>query len=361
MYPEVTTIVPEENLVLAGVFGTLVFIGVVANILLIAYILLVKRLRTVQNIYVVNASLADILLGINGIFSVMAMIDRFKSPSNEACRFFGVLTVMPAFVIVLSMVVIARNRFVAVIHLTSAASRFTAKFVISSLGFIWILSIAIAAPIMFGWVTMESRLFCVCCFFFQENIEYGISITICLYFIPNVLIAYFYIRILKHIRQSRRRVQQHQGVCASRIVTQLRRKHEIRLAAQFLVIFLCFNIGYAPSMVIFWLEDENSQVPLSVESFAMMIFSINLIVMPIIYILFNSIARDELRKLGKRCKITRNNEDQKLQTRPSTVSSGKYTDNAAIILSNTKVSSVSIETAENSVSPPGTSSDHISK
>ena len=294
----------EEDLVFVGFFGSLICLGVAANLYIIVCILARRRLRTSHNAYIVNISAADLLLSVNGIFSFLEMIGRFGSLTQEACRLLGVMSLVPAFVVVLSMVVIARSRYKAVTELGGGGSTTLrpARLILATLACIWSFSVLVAMPIVFGWVSMGSGLFCACCFYFSENIEYGVAISISMYLVPNLLIAWYYVRILRYVRRSRRRVQQHRCTAPSQTPAQLRGRNEIRLAIQFIVIFLVFNLCYAPSMVVFWLQDEDRQVPEAVDSFAMVLFSTNVLALPVIFIVFNRAAREEMRNALRICR-----------------------------------------------------------
>lgn len=272
------------------VYAIISILGILGNLLVIVLIAVIPRLRTPPNIFVLNLCFADILLGFNAVFAFVEEVDAEWVLDGGGCRVFGFISFMPPIAVVLSMVIVAKIRYLAITSVSVNPDKLTRGRVTLYLALIWILSALISLPILMGWVSVRAGLFCACCFYFKENIIYGITVTTTVYIIPNILILYFYIRIFMHVRKSRMRVQQHQGTQGTA------RKADIQLARQFIVLFCIFNICYTPTMIVFWVEDEYNSLSVSANAVIMLIFALNLILNPLAYFAFNKGARRETAK-----------------------------------------------------------------
>ncbi|CAH1790268.1 unnamed protein product [Owenia fusiformis] len=270
-------------------------LGIISNLTLIICLVAIKRLRTVPNIFVVNLCAAGILLSVN---SFLLVVQDFTQGVNtkitlmitpESCRWLGFIDFIPPIALVMSMVIIARHRYISVLNVASDKRLFTRRRVCLMLAFVWVIAILIAVPILVGLIQLDKNVgnICACCFKMAENPAFAITVTLIVYVIPNILIIFYYTRILVFVRKSRRRIEHHtrQGNHISH--------NEMWLSVQFIIIFVAFNICYLPTMIVFWAMPENNpRVFTSVgNNMVRLLFTSNLLVNPLIFITFNQQAR----------------------------------------------------------------------
>ena len=200
----------EEEWPYMYVYVVMAILGMVGNVFVMFTIIGVKRLRTAHNIFVLNLCSADLLLGINAI---MLFADRLSNSwlmDNNLCRIFSFINFLPPFVVSLNMVVIAKMRHSAITHMGYIRIHLTRWRSVGWSAIVWMSAIIISLPLLAGVITSTSGMFCACCIYFTHNMIYGLIVSVLIYFIPNVLVTFYYIRIFVHVRASRRRVEQHQ-------------------------------------------------------------------------------------------------------------------------------------------------------
>ena len=269
-------------------------VGILGNALVIIIIAALPALRTTQNIFIVNLCFSDILLGLGAMFAFVDEVDDEWMISTGSCRFFGFVSMLPPTTIVLSMVIVAKIRYSAIVVVTGCTrQRLTRRKAALYLTIIWGVAILLALPVLLGWVSVRGGLFCACCFSFSDNIFYGLVVTSAVYIIPNILISIYYIKIFAHVRKSHRKVEQHKEVTC-RTTSASSSAKELHLAIQFLVLFLIFNICYLPCMLVFWIEDDYNTLSAGAKATMMLLFALNLILNPIAYFVLNKNIRRHL-------------------------------------------------------------------
>lgn len=296
-----SSMAPDGILAYIIVYGCIVIVGLCLNILAILAILLITKLRTAQNMFVLNLCFADILLGVNALFAFVDEIGNgmdFEDSHERECQILGFMTFIPPIAVVLSMTVIARNRYKTIAGMYHNAAMFNKRKVILYSCIVWAIAILVALPILIAEMEIITGLFCTCCFSFSANKIYGFTMTIFLYLFPNYIILYSYICIFVIVRRSRQKVRVMGFVSSGNL-----KKHDLQLAVQFILLFALFNICYLPTMIIFWLE-EDSSISGECRAFVMLLFACNILANPLAYIAMNKGARNELRKLCCKRKVS---------------------------------------------------------
>ena len=294
-------------------------VGMIGNVFVLVAVLGSKRMRTVHNIFTLNLCVAFILHGFNAAMSVVDAFEDNWAVDNGICNILSFLAFIPPIAIVASMVIIARHRYQAITNM--ALSRhylYSSKASAVSSLVIWLVTLVFAMPILFGWVTSRNGYFCACCIYFFDNNVYGVLMTVFIYVIPNVLIGFFYGRIFGHVRRSRVRVRDHQrhgSDCRSTPGTYPHRRSEIRLAVQFIILVLVFNLSYFPSLVVFWIESSTKPVSPYVQGTVTIVFASNIVMYPIVFFSANRIARGEIGRVLFRQKNIADTRSQEVRSR----------------------------------------------
>ena len=270
------------------VYSILCIAGLVANLMVVFVILLSKSLRTASNIHIVNLAVAYILFGINAIILLVDTLTGW-TPDGQVCRFVGFMNLVPPIAVVLSMVLIAHNRYYCIVQ-ASRHSLFKSKYKVALLALlVWIIAMIVGVPLLTETVHVKSGFVCSCCFFFSENQTYGISITVCVYILPNILIGFFYSKIFLHVHRSHRRVH-HES--SSR--EYFYKRTDVKVAIQFIIIFALFNVSYLPMIIVMWVDNATLPVPEALKAVVTIVFGLNMYVNPVVYFYFSRRARMEM-------------------------------------------------------------------
>uniref|UniRef100_A0A182INH5 G-protein coupled receptors family 1 profile domain-containing protein n=1 Tax=Anopheles atroparvus TaxID=41427 RepID=A0A182INH5_ANOAO len=204
--------VPIGLLVLLSVFyGTISILAVIGNSLVIWIVVTTKQMQTITNMFIANLALADVTIGVFAIpFQFQAaLLQRWNLP-EFMCPFCPFVQLISVNVSVFTLTAIAVDRHRAIINpLRARTSKNISKFVISS---IWILSFALAAPILFtlrvrpNYVIVMTGLndtytnatvpFCkIVNFELAEILLYRYLLVLVQYFIPLFVISFVYIQM----------------------------------------------------------------------------------------------------------------------------------------------------------------------
>uniref|UniRef100_A0A182PIA3 G-protein coupled receptors family 1 profile domain-containing protein n=1 Tax=Anopheles epiroticus TaxID=199890 RepID=A0A182PIA3_9DIPT len=204
--------VPIGLLVLLSIFyGTISILAVIGNSLVIWIVLTTKQMQTITNMFIANLALADVTIGVFAIpFQFQAaLLQRWNLP-EFMCPFCPFVQLISVNVSVFTLTAIAVDRHRAIINpLRARTSKNISKFVIST---IWMLSFALAAPILFALrvrpvsyialggmndtYTNITVPFCKVVNFEHGEIQlYRYVLVLVQYFVPLFVISFVYIQM----------------------------------------------------------------------------------------------------------------------------------------------------------------------
>uniref|UniRef100_A0A182X431 G-protein coupled receptors family 1 profile domain-containing protein n=1 Tax=Anopheles quadriannulatus TaxID=34691 RepID=A0A182X431_ANOQN len=204
--------VPIGLLVLLSLFyGTISILAVIGNSLVIWIVLTTKQMQTITNMFIANLALADVTIGVFAIpFQFQAaLLQRWNLP-EFMCPFCPFVQLISVNVSVFTLTAIAVDRHRAIINpLRARTSKNISKFVIST---IWMLSFALAAPILFALrvrpvsyialggmnetYTNITVPFCKVVNFEHGEIQlYRYVLVLVQYFVPLFVISFVYIQM----------------------------------------------------------------------------------------------------------------------------------------------------------------------
>uniref|UniRef100_A0A182R587 G-protein coupled receptors family 1 profile domain-containing protein n=1 Tax=Anopheles funestus TaxID=62324 RepID=A0A182R587_ANOFN len=204
--------VPIGLLVLLSIFyGTISILAVIGNTLVIWIVITTKQMQTITNMFIANLALADVTIGVFAIpFQFQAaLLQRWNLP-EFMCPFCPFVQLISVNVSVFTLTAIAVDRHRAIINpLRARTSKNISKFVIST---IWMLSFALAAPILFALrvrpvsyialggmnetYTNVTVPFCKVVNFEHGEIQlYRYILVLVQYFIPLFVISFVYIQM----------------------------------------------------------------------------------------------------------------------------------------------------------------------
>ena len=184
---------------LAALFGNLsLYIIVYKN----------KDLRTTTNLYILNLAAADIMVSVLSIpFTVVTVITGHWLFSDTTCVVLGFLTILSFIASVMSLGMIAINRYFYIVKWNTYKKTFSKKKSLLYAAAVWVVSISLASPPLFGWA--EYRFIpgkSYCFVYWPSNVYFMyFMITVC-FLGPLSVMAFSYYNILMFTKNLKRRI-----------------------------------------------------------------------------------------------------------------------------------------------------------
>ena len=187
--------------------------GILGNVLIISAVLINKSLRTLNNAFIVNLAVADLIIT-SFVMPVSLSTSRraldmsvpgYNRKICEAVVFFILTSMM---VSTLSLTTIAVERYVHVCHSHFYRKTFTKVLCIISIGVIWVFAIAVGIQGFTGWARYSyiKRMFS--CFYVpRANASFNLFLAFICFFIPVPTLIYCYGRIFWTVHVSKKRIK----------------------------------------------------------------------------------------------------------------------------------------------------------
>ncbi|KAH9512933.1 hypothetical protein Btru_037099 [Bulinus truncatus] len=238
--------------------AVIIALGSFGNILVTIAIVQNKKLRTVSNYFVANLSICDLMF-----VSIVLPVNMYTYLTDgwqfqpEICKFIGFLGYTLTGTTIMTITLIAWNRYKLVVDVSKYKQLFRKNNMIIMLACTWIVPIVCLQPAVsgawghFGYIQMMSS-----CNLGLDNSSqtFKIFLLIVRAAIPCGLIIYYYTAIYITTRASHQRLRSLSTTTtyAMRLNNQRR---EMRLTRMMIAIFLVFLLSYFPctiSSVIDW-------------------------------------------------------------------------------------------------------------
>ncbi|XP_077997311.1 melatonin receptor type 1B-B-like [Glandiceps talaboti] len=216
---------------------TFVVLALVGNVAFVFAVLVKKKLRTINNLYLVNLSFTDIIAAIfAGAFTSDSFFRRGWRYGHDFCVFHNILH--PALLNVSCWLtcITAINRYIYIVH-NKYYSKLTSKVMVTlSLLFAWCFSCAWSSV----HVTRTSTYIRPA--FRCRSISILVASSLKVY-LPCILALIAYILIFVYVRKSKLRVQSHTG-------TQGPSRQEIQMLKVLLFVLILVCMGYLPFIIL---------------------------------------------------------------------------------------------------------------
>ena len=182
--------------------------ALIGNLSLFIIVYKNKDLQTIANIYILNLAAADIMVSVLSIpFTVVTVITGRWLFGDTACVALGFFTILSFIASVMSLGMIAINRYFYIVKWNTYKKTFSNKKSLLYAATVWVVSISLASPPLFGWA--EYRFIpgkSYCFVYWPSNVSFMyFMITVC-FFGPLSAIAFSYHNILKFTRNLKRRI-----------------------------------------------------------------------------------------------------------------------------------------------------------
>ncbi|KAL3853530.1 hypothetical protein ACJMK2_017067 [Sinanodonta woodiana] len=276
----------------------IIVVGCIGNLLVITVVKTTRKLQTASNIFVVNLSMCDLLYVTCVLpFNIYTYLQNGWFLSEHLCKFTGFLGYTLTGTTIITITLIAFNRYKLVHDIHSYKWTFQKKNMLFMIAFAWTVPVLLMIPPLtqvwgrFGYEHMlgicnllleyESQLFKLFLLIFRAGI-------------PVVLITHFYIKIFRTTRSSHRRLEKISSTVRS-LETSNHRK-EMHLTKMMITIFLVFIVSYFPCTIT-GMIDWNHVLSRRFHMFCAISTYIGSAVNPLIYGLMNSQFRRAYRRL----------------------------------------------------------------
>ncbi|KAK3610621.1 hypothetical protein CHS0354_009080 [Potamilus streckersoni] len=276
----------------------IIVVGCIGNILVIIVVKTKRKLQTESNIFVVNLSMCDLLYVTCVLpFNIYTYLENGWFLSEHLCKFTGFLGYTLTGTTIITITLIAFNRYKLVHDIHSYKWTFQKKNMLLMIAIAWTVPVLLLIPPLtqvwgrFGYEHMlgicnllldhESQLFKLFLLVFRAGI-------------PVVLITHYYVMIYRTTRSSHRRMEKISSRVGSLEASNHRK--EMHLTKMMITIFLVFIVSYFPCTIT-GMIDWNHVISRRFHMFCAISTYIGSAVNPLIYGLMNSQFRKAYRRL----------------------------------------------------------------
>ncbi|XP_028326825.1 galanin receptor type 1-like [Gouania willdenowi] len=290
-----------DNFITLLVFGIIFMLGVLGNSMVITVLARSKpgKPRSTTNIFILNLSIADLsyLLFCIPFQSTIYMMPTWVLGAF-ICKFIHYFFTVSMLVSIFTLSAMSVDRYVAIVHSRKSSSIRVARHAFIGVLVIWILSLAMAAPIMyyqnifhrgqnhtFCWEVWpdqnQKKVYVVCTFVFG-------------YVLPLLLISFCYAKVLNHLHKKLRNMSKKSEASKK------------KTAQTVLVVVVVFCLSWLPHHVVhLWVEFGT--FPLNQASFVLRVAAhclaySNSSVNPVIYAFLSENFRKAYKQVFK-CQI----------------------------------------------------------
>ncbi|XP_022778342.1 octopamine receptor 1-like [Stylophora pistillata] len=240
----------RETTVLCALFVA----SLVGNICIGLVVCKTKTLRKPIIFFIVNMAMSDLLFP---VFLLPRILTRLyvdtwliKGPLGEAmCKIVSYSIEMSALVSIQSLVLVAVDRFVAVVYPLRSpliSSKLCCFFILAT----WIISLAIKSPDLFAWKLVENRNGLACRLRWKEAFgeslpfkSYMLALIVIFWYIPLVLIAILFITIENKFNSHETPGEQTLNVGIQRL------KRERNVSKMSVAVVLVFTVCWLPATI----------------------------------------------------------------------------------------------------------------
>ncbi|XP_076006464.1 galanin receptor type 1-like [Genypterus blacodes] len=239
-----------DNFITLLVFGLIFTLGVLGNSMVITVLARSKpgKPRSTTNIFILNLSIADLsyLLFCIPFQSTIYMMPTWVLGAF-ICKFIHYFFTVSMLVSIFTLSAMSVDRYIAIVHSRKSSSIRVAKHAFIGVVVIWILSLAMAAPVMYYqniFHSEENYTFCWEVWPDQNQKKVYVVCTFVFgYVLPLLLISFCYAKVLNHLHKKLRNVSKKSEASKK------------KTAQTVLVVVVVFCLSWLPHHVVhLWVE-----------------------------------------------------------------------------------------------------------
>ncbi|KAM8870090.1 galanin receptor type 1-like [Spinachia spinachia] len=289
-----------DNFITLLVFGLIFSLGVLGNSMVITVLARSKpgKPRSTTNIFILNLSIADLsyLLFCIPFQSTVYMLPTWVLGAF-ICKFIHYFFTVSMLVSIFTLSAMSVDRYIAIVHSRRSSSIRVARHALVGVVVIWILSLAMAAPVMYYqdiFHTRDNRTFCWELWPPNQKKVYVVVTFVFGYVLPLLLISFCYAKVLNHLHKKLRNMSKKSEASKK------------KTAQTVLVVVVVFCLSWLPHHVVhLWVEFGT--FPLNQASFVLRVAAhclaySNSSVNPVIYAFLSENFRKAYKQVFK-CQI----------------------------------------------------------
>ena len=186
-------------------------VSIFGNITLFVIFTRRKILRTIANGFLLNLAFADLLVSVlNMPITVVTIVEQRWIFGDRACKFLGFTTMLSFVSSVMSLAMIAINRYFYVVQWKSYPAIFTLRRSVLFVGIVWLMCVLLSIPPLFGWAEyryIPGKSYCFVSW--SSDVYYMYFMLTTCFFGPLSVVFVSYFKILKFTRKAKRRLSRH--------------------------------------------------------------------------------------------------------------------------------------------------------
>ena len=279
-------------------------VGLLLNLLVLLTTGFNRKMWRPQHLLVANMSAGDMLF-LMVIFPFVFVTEasgRWPT-STVGCNVIGFIACVLVNASISNIAIISVNRYACVLHPSRYNILFTRRRTLQLIFATWVYSLVLALPTQLGWgdIIIQPKLD-LCMYDWGVDPSFTISLLTVGFLMPIVLIIFCYTRIFFEMRRIIRKVT------ASRLGQVRTPEREIipinyyrvvrpenaRLAAQLLVILVCYLVCWLPYLLTVMLADPTHDLPKWFYNIVSNLIVLNFLLNPAIFFYYNRILRKQL-------------------------------------------------------------------
>ena len=183
---------PWEKVLISLVLGFLIVGTIIGNSLVCIAVAIVKRLQTPSNLLIVSLALSDLLVAALVMpLAAMYEVVRYWPLDDTVCDIFTSLDVIMCTASILNLCMISVDRYFVITRPFKYAIKRTPRRMFLMIIGVWVSSVGISVPPMFGWKVPNPPNECM----ISNEIGYQIYATLGAFYIPLTTMIVIYFRI----------------------------------------------------------------------------------------------------------------------------------------------------------------------
>lgn len=282
--------------------------AILGNVSLFIIVFTNKALRTPSNYYVLSLATADLVITvISGPMTALSMLQRKWILGATACTVFGFITLLTFVSSVCNLAMIALNRYFYIVRWKTYKSNFKPGKALKYGTCVWITSLILSIPPLFGWSEIrfiEEKSYCFV--HWPSDVFYTYFMVIICFFGPLSVMIVCYYKIITFTRSLKKRLFAPSGnlpnTMAQRKETKLVSNEELKLTNTLLIVVACFVICWAPfALTIFFDVYYPDPIPRPLHILSLCLGYLNSMCNPILYGVRSSNFKKGFNNLYYRC------------------------------------------------------------
>ena len=239
--------------------------SILGNVTLFFIITRKKTLRTISNGFLLNLASADLLVSVlNMPITVVTIVEQRWIFGDRACNLLGFTTMLSFVSSVMWLAMIAINRYYYVVQWKIYPSLFTPRRSALFAGIVWLISLSLSIPPLFGWAEyryIPGKSYCFV--LWPSDVYYMYFMLILCFFGPLTIMCLSYYNILKFTREAKLRLNRHRDNKVLQEETQRKQgnntdiyeqnskrlrmtREEVKITNTLLIVVACFMGCWAP-------------------------------------------------------------------------------------------------------------------